>query len=365
MKIIYFVTVDLQSSSGVAKKINSQVNALRDLGANVEIITVYPHANIVLSRTVSALYNDYTMNKKLRHVISKLSENDIIYMRFPYPSYAFFKTVTGNRTCKIVTEHQTIEIQEQLLKKHHIYVLMELLFGKRIRESIDAFVGVTEDYTVHQLNRIKDYKKPHITIGNGIDVDTVKIRNPPRFTRQSMELLSVANMSSWHGLERVIMGLKAYSGGTDARLHLVGDGGERDKLIRLTHDLDVRDKVIFHGFKSGRSLDEMFDMCHLAIGSLGLHKLKTKQSSSLKSKEYCSRGIPFVEEITDLDFTQNFPYIFEVPADDSPVDIEALIAFCDHIYQDDLHHHKMREYAKRNLEWKIKMNELKNFLSGL
>ena len=46
----------------------------------------------------------------------------------------------------------------------------------------------------------------------------------------------------------------------------------------------------------------------------------------MKNREYAARGIPFVYSEMDEDFDDR-PYVLKVPADESEIDMEQLIAF--------------------------------------
>jgi hypothetical protein len=149
------------------------------------------------------------------------------------------------------------------------------------------------------------------------------------------------------------------------QLHIVGTGPELPNLENLIRTLEIRDHVIFHGFLKGDDLDRIFDQCHLAVGSLGIHRIGLHQISILKAREYCARGIPYLIAGSDPDFPDDFPYILRFSSDESPIDIDRVIVFMTGIYQDPDHPQKMRHYARVNLDWSIKMKKLKVFLEGL
>ena len=57
---------------------------------------------------------------------------------------------------------------------------------------------------------------------------------------------------------------------------------------------DLKDKVIFHGALFGAELDDVFNQCQFAIGSLGRHRSGITRIKTLKNREYATRGIPFI-----------------------------------------------------------------------
>jgi len=63
-----------------------------------------------------------------------------------------------------------------------------------------------------------------------------------------VHLLMVSRLSGEKGIDRAIRALAHVNAqGARACLHLVGEGGEHERLRLLAEDLDVSDRVIFHG----------------------------------------------------------------------------------------------------------------------
>jgi hypothetical protein len=133
----------------------------------------------------------------------------------------------------------------------------------------------------------------------------------------------------------------------------------------MADELGIRNSVIFHGFKTGEDLDRLFDQCHIAVGSLGIYRKGLSQTSELKAREYCARGIPSVIACQDPDFPDEYPYVLHVPANDAPISIEQVLAFAQEICTDPGHPAKMRSYARDHLDWAAKMQKLKTFLETI
>ena len=206
--------------------------------------------------------------------------------------------------------------------------------------------------------------KPHITIGNGYNVGPTPLRNVPEFSN-NLDLLCVANVSPWHGLDRLIRGLAMYNGPPKVVLHIAGGGEELHHLKQIASDLGIEDQVIFHGYQTGASLERLFSGCHVAVGTLGIHRKGMTQGCDLKSRLYCARGIPFIIACDDPDIPDDFPYTFRVPPDESPVCVEKIVEFAKNVYRDPQHPQKMRAYAQEHLDWSVKMSQLKEFLEML
>jgi len=381
MKVVYFFRSSLLQNSGVDKKITSQINSLRT--NNVDCIA-YP----VFWEDIPAIHNKYVqiirrsffyfplrvinivkrellIIKKMRDALSSLTENDILYMRIQYPSFLLSRLLSRVRTCKIVIEYQTIEPVEYRLKRKYLYLIIDLFHGDAIRKYADAIVGVTDEITRYQLNRSGITNKPHITLGNGFDVASVHVRDPRQYDNTELHLLCVANVSKWHGLDRLLKGMAEYPGNTRIIFHIAGDGDEIMSLRQLVEKFNLWNQVIFHGFKTGEELDTLFNTCHIAVGSLGIHRKGLTQTSELKAREYCARGIPYIIACADPDFPDDFPYIHRVSPNDSQIDIEKIIEFAQMVCADPDHPRKMRAYALEYLDWDVKMKTLKAFLETL
>jgi glycosyltransferase involved in cell wall biosynthesis len=276
-------------NSGVNRKISAQVRYLSKYGIDS---TIYPiiktrapthltdNRNRLLqipgikefSSTFEKIYREYQCNKTLEVLISSLFSDDFIYLRTPYPSPHLSIILQKKRKCKIIIEYQDIEPNEYRSKGKYWYLLIDSLFGDALRRYTDAIVGVTEEITQYELKRSGETDKPHITIGNGIDSKSVPVRNFRENNNSQLHLICVANVSRWHGLDRLLNGMAIYRGNSHIFLHIAGEGADIPSLKQLVEKLNLQNHVIFHGFITGIDLDILFNSCHIAVGSLGIHR---------------------------------------------------------------------------------------------
>ncbi|QSZ67889.1 glycosyltransferase [Methanofollis aquaemaris] len=375
------MTPDRDLGSGVNKKLVSQVSNLSSLGMDAKLVLIgiinsdgpysdyiaaYPLRDITGRNIVMRVRRLWEMRRIFRNTIRFLGASDILYLRGSAPILSCpFNIIRCFRTCKLVIEHQTIEEKELKLNNQSLEIWLDRLFGDFLRKQSDAIVCVTDEIAEYQLRNSGHFAKPHVTIGNGFEVATVSMRRSPILQSDEVHFLCVAMINPWHGLDRLLQGLATYNGTSKVILHIAGDGPELPRLRQLTDDLGIVDRVIFHGFLSGRNLDALFDQCHVAVGSLGIHRIGLKEASILKAREYCARGIPFIYGISDPDFPVDFPYILYLPADESPIDIEGVLAFAKKVCGDPDHPQKMRRYAEEHLDWSVKMKTLKEFLETM
>ena len=163
----------------------------------------------------------------------------------------------------------------------------------------------------------------------------------------------------------MIAGLGEYyknGGKRDVVFHIVGGVHPNERyrankyhpgLQAIIDKYGIADKVIFHGTMFGKELDEVFNQCQFAIGSLARHRSGITVIKTLKNREYATRGIPFIYSEQDSDFDSQ-PYVLRAPADETPVNIQQIIDFMDSF--------KMKPEEIRctveHLTWKIQMQKV-------
>ena len=376
MKVTYIAVFDGNEYSGITKKIVSQAKYLRETGLDLTLIFLANRQVEFNQRYIKTCYCPTPPFKNFAHKlyyamsvaknISKiLKQYNIVYCRSVPPSPFLLKSISKKGESKFIFEMQSITENEAQLRNSKLNLLCSRFLFPAIFTKIDGIVGVTSEITKHYLNLSRDSSKPYLTIGNGIKATDFKVRQTPLYSNDRLELLIVANFQKWHGVDRLIKGISEYKGETNIILNIVGKGSAIQELKDLTSKLRLGDKVLFHGFRSGKELDILFDQCHIAVGSLGIHRIGLKEASILKAREYCARGIPFISAFKDPDFRDGFPYIKRFPADESPIDINAVMDFAETVLSDDNYSINMNNYAKEHLDWSIKMKKLSDFLKEL
>jgi len=370
---------DNDPDSGKIKKARAQVATLNDSGVTAQLIIVtqtFPKEekfddiqvfNVEKPRSEN-FFSKITRAKQIRSIIAGIltvsDTHDIFYyrgqFRLWYYPLIFFRPF---RKCIIISEHNSIEIKQSLLSHSYFAAFIDLLSGNVIIGQSDGIIGVTDEITRYWSRRLFYRNIPSTTIPNGFDTKSVEVRNLPPFDPHTIHILFVGNVSRWHGLDRMLRGIADYHGPFHIHFHIVGDGDEVENLKQIHNSMTTTADIHFHGFLRGPDLDKMFDRCHIAIGSLGLHRNRMKQASSLKVREYCSRGIPFILSNKDPDFSDNFDYCLQVDPADTPVRVEEIISFTHKVYENTHHPKIMRRYAEEHVDWHVKMIKLKEFIN--
>jgi len=370
-KLIYIAYIDKNKEVGVFKKVNAQCN---EFSKYYETILIYKNENnICIKNFNESAINEFknvlditydTKIKKIKnisvfnHFVKELISNEhpqILYIRKYNLLKSGIKIIKNYKLCSpkyVIYEIPTYPYKEELIinKRYLTYLLSK---------SFDDYMSRTADLlTVILGKEVKLHSKKYMPIFNGIDINEINIKIQNNINKNVINIVGIANISFWHGYDRVIEGLKNYYNINEnhkiiVNFHIVGEGAQLDDLKKLAYRYNLNDYVIFHGVTIGKQLDKIIDYCDIAIGSIANHRKGLTKDSALKNREYCARGIPFIIASKDNSF-KNFKYIHKISADEVPVNIEELIDFYNNIKDQD-YINEMREYAKNNLTWEAVM----------
>jgi glycosyltransferase involved in cell wall biosynthesis len=301
-----------------------------------------------------------SFRKSYKKILLEGDEKEIIYLRSYLPAFWFYKAVKKSKK-RIVLELPSNNFKEALLRKSYLYYWGICLFHKPILRNVDLIISVTREIIDIHFNPQK-WNIPCMIIGNGIDVNAVSLRqrSTPAVSKEYV-FTCVAEFTPTHGVDRLLRGLQQYRGEYAIKLNMVGTGSELRKLQELTAQLNLQN-VIFHGYLSGRELDAIFEDTDLAIGVLAIHRISIEYSSVLKAREYCARGIPFVNSGKDEEFPESFPFIHQIRSSEEPIDVNELVEFVKKVAVIPDYKSRMRQYATEVLSWDMKMKRLSDYL---
>ena len=115
------------------------------------------------------------------------------------------------------------------------------------------------------------------SISNGIDFRSIPLKTQRHGSPHEIRLLAVANIHFWHGLDRVIEGLRDYYAAPHqciVRLRIAGDGVETliAEYRRRIDAYSLAEYAEVIGPRSGAALDAEFEWCDMGIASLERHR---------------------------------------------------------------------------------------------
>ena len=379
MRILFLVYHGFSEHSGISKKIHYQVKGLRENGHDVrlcyygfaenghrcryiddKVLRDYGQGGLAGLRQrmdYTPIY-DYCLREGIEFVYARCFQNASPWLIsfFRKLRIAGIKSVTEIPTYPYDHEFDVFGWKERLGLK------IDQVFRRRLSREMDAIVTFSDATEI--------FGQKTINISNGVDFDSIPVHKPLFSQSCSLHLIGVAEVHIWHAYDRMIAGLGEYyrqGGPRDVVFHIVGGVHPHERyranvfhpgLQTIIDSYGIQNKVVFHGQLFGSALDEVFNQCQFAIGSLGRHRSGITVIKTLKNREYATRGIPFIYSEQDSDFDSQ-PYIMKAPADESPIDIQKIIDFMGHFTMQPADIRKTVEH----LTWKIQMQKVIDQLS--
>lgn len=374
MKLLYMTNVNLKGdiSYGILKKIFGQVNAFDQLGYDVDLY--FPCGNdYILYETDRDYYSCYgglksnsiinTLKRKSAAChLSKIMQNlnyDVLYVRFSslnINTLFFLRSIQGLTKCVILEIPTYPYIKEKYIRMQEPTGIKQLKFIKYcfidfvVRTMIKNFLH----FIVLTIPKKRLWGIPVVSIENGIDYNKVVDRKRIK-DKKTITLFAVTLIEEWQGLDRLVYGIHNYVNkkGNNGRINCViaGDGPVREKLKSLVQKLHLENSIIFCGKKSGKALDALYDQADIAIGSLGRHRHQANAVSTLKTKEYCAKGIPFIYSNDEPTLNGKESFALKVPADDSAIDIDAVIMLYNRMIDNSEVTKEMKKLARERYDW--------------
>lgn len=386
MKGLYISNIDPKKSVGYMPKILGQIQGFSQLGYDMELVCFNELSQVILLDfsqniehfSISQILSQANTNLMVRRIsllraaIKHIAQTmpDFIYLRYPRsePLYLVFLARIRQKFPKltILSEFPTFpydqEYKESCSHKDQIVFLLDKITRHYLKYFVDRVVAINYAHPIFGIETI--------SIDNGIDVQNYTSIDYFPGALDSINLIGVANVSPWHGYDRVIKGLGEYYRKSDNFLkvqkvifHIIGaQGAYLNNLLTLVQKEEVTDAVIFHQPTQGKELDNLFTDCHLAIGVLGGHRKGLEVMSPLKNREYCARGIPFIFSHIDPDFSDRFEYCLQLRSNETPIDIRNLIEFISELKDKHNVVSSMRHYAQETLDWSIKLRPVKAYI---
>ena len=371
MKILFLVYHGFSEESGISKKIHYQVKGLRQNGHEVhlcyydfdsrghrcryvddKVIADYGMGAIAAlrSRTQLDCIYYYCIDNGIEMVYARsfMNASPVLIRLFGKLNKQDIKCVTEIPTYPYDQEFKGYPV------KYKIPLYIDKIFRRALAAQMEAIVTFS--------NKESIFGQRTICISNGIDLDSIPLHNPKK--QQDIHLIAVAEIHYWHGFDRLVSGIGEYyksnPNGRKVYFHVVGWEDDRGTtsngyltVEQMARKYGTEKYVINHGKLFGDKLDEVFNQCVFAIGSLGRHRSGITEIKTLKNREYAARGISFIYSENDSDFDDK-PYIIKAPADESPINVVEIINYIDN---HDFNPSEIRKTVE-HLSWKYQMEKV-------
>lgn len=358
-------------SIGITKKIHSEISALRNLGYQVYYTAYNTNGVSVYDGEDKEIYSEkYTFPRgKLRiiyryfdlllcviHYVSSMDKEN----KFDY-CYARISAM-NSRYCRLLRLFK--KMGAKVLVEAHAYfpgVQMKGLKGKYIASTLNHRRNVLQEYvdlflTEGYVESFYGVKTLQVKIG----VDTSSLqRHIYNGSPGELNLISVASEQIYHGYDRLILSVADYVKKGFSRqinLHLVGELKEDTKNLITENGLEKY--VHCYGKVYGDSLNKIYAKCNVGVGPLAQHRIGGKKDTGLKTKEYFGIGIPYFYSGCEPDVPKDYPYILEVPSDESLINFNQIWDFYNSWRDNPNVADEMREFATRVFSWDSIMSEI-------
>jgi len=355
-KLLYLHMEIGNISPGVAKKVQDQIHGLKNRYSceyiKVEKKSVFALILIVYKKVLGS-------NCAVLYIRNKLFFN-----LFFLPLLIVKKRRNTVLVLEIPTPLDTLELEIKQ-SAHSFFKRFVSLWMLRVAMPLTLPVFNLVATVIEERSSYRKYIRNEIVVGNGIDTGRIVPVSGVQKQDGQFRLLAIGHISRWHGYDRLIEGLKEYigNGGMDkipVVLDIVGDGPESESLEKTAEKKGLRDKVHFPGEMRGNDLIELYMRSDACVGTLGAHRKGLSQTASLKHREFCAFGLPFITSAEDPDFpSDDVDFVFYQEPDESPVDVAELVGKLGALRRNDPNlRERIRTYAEDRLDWSVKFKPL-------
>lgn len=292
MKIAYIACIS-QDNLGVQKKIQRQIEHWRRAGHEVQCFFMAPHDSKPPPR-YSLWKRCNLLNPTLALLLSvRAYQPDCIYMRedtLPVSRFLRFLFWRKKIILEINSNYDTegrLDYASSFKAKRNFWI--NYAINHFFYHRIAGIVSVS-----HELLQLPHFLrcKEKIVIPNTIDIDSVTIQKCHNATLPVGLIFLGSPNQPWHGVDKIIQ--LARNLGDDFLIHLVGPQ-EKDIAV-----FNPPSNVIAHGYRTDYT--DILRKCHIAIGTLALHRNNMKEASPLKVREYLAGGLPVIIAYDDSAF---------------------------------------------------------------
>lgn len=308
MKIAYIFTLDPNLSTGIFKKIKSQIRYWQAAGHTVCAFHVRPVTSNFSPLSLDGLkknWRAYVYSLGLSGIVNRINTwqtlaNDVIRWDpdIAYYRYSRFWPGLGKlaRYVPLVTELNTVEREYfDRSKKWYLYhKLNKIHFFRQVSGIICVTNEICRQYSKNQ------YPGMRRVIANGIDLN--KYETLPPSNSETPVLVFIGHVSPWHGVDKILKLAELHPKWT---IHIVGEAEDYQPI--------EQDNVIFHGVLDREEYKQVFQKADVGIGSLAMHRNYMQEACPLKVREYLAYGLPVIIGYDDTDFRGNEPFILQVP----------------------------------------------------
>ena len=299
MKILYFACIDIDSESGVFKKIQRQADFWNKSGYETDIVIVSSKRNGLKADGIikiephsifKYLQNYYIFKYVFRIYATRKTlaavaphKIDIIYTRqvFWYPGFVKFTSLAPTIVEVNNNDISAISLSNKLTR-FFLAKARKIYFS-----NVKGVVSVTKEVDKSYHRNIKLQ-----IISNSYEIPknlSPKAPRPPKVI-----FMSTPNQP-WQGVDKILL-LASYL--NDYEFVILG--------WDPSNFPNIPKNVLFKGFLSGKTLECELASAGYAIGPLALHRKHMSTTSSIKVGEFLANNLPVILAYNETSIEGNF-----------------------------------------------------------
>ena len=368
-KLLVFTKNDvLSEKSSVGRKVYNQYRAFSEM-FDTYLMSISENKIVLIHKGKTKIVAEFDHWFKAMAAFYKCANECVkkynipyVFIRYPMSDQLFINMLKKmKKTSRIIIEIPTYPYDNEIKNygdtfKNRLAYYVDRLSRRKLKKNVYKIATYSEDKEIFGI--------PAFQVYNAVFVDDIKPREI-RETDGAIHILGVAEMQQSHGYDRLISGLYEYYKNKNEKevyLHLAGEGHEKKNYEALVKKYSLEKYVVFHGYCVGEKLEKLYNNSDLAVETLGLHRQGIDLSSSLKSREYLSKGLPMITSVKIDVIPEDYKYVLKVEANDNPVDINKVVDYYNSIYVDEQNDvvNDLREFAYDNCDIVKRLESVKD-----
>ena len=302
MKIAYLFHLN-EKNGGVYRKIANQIAAWKASGHNVIAFQVTRTA-----QTSQEQWHIYQYNPSIKKLCTRLKawddaidnilafSPDIVYYRFDMFYPALYRLL---RNTPVIAEVNTNDIGEFRLGSK-MRMLYNYFTRNLVLNNVAGIVYVAGELAL--LSHFRKYRKKHIIIGNGINLEECA-QLPAPFNLHPHLAFMGSPGQMWHGVDKILRIAEK-----QPLWHFDFIGISREQV-----GANSLQNIICHGYSNKKDYEKVLATADVAIGTMALHRKNMNEGTPLKVREYLAYGLPIIIGYKDTDFPDGAPFLLQLP----------------------------------------------------
>jgi glycosyltransferase involved in cell wall biosynthesis len=315
-QITYLLDWKFSPSTGVGKKVISQIEAWGSYGLQVELV-VATHKDHLKSWAEQELpikvygYSGIMTRRKARNdalkYAKKNNETKGFYVRFGILSLPLIFLFLKN---KVIIELNFKGFKEYKRRSFFLYLYLRLtrkfIFMKCLGACAVTY-EISDEFRAVTKSKVNSGVFPN-------SINLKKFKTLPLNHSSEINLVFVGSPGQvWHGIDRVIQLAEIFK---NFKFHVIGPS-------KPTGICD-RENIVFTGELYGTDLVEYLAKMDLGISSLAMERNNLMEGSPLKTREYLAAGLPVIAGYKDTAIDADSNYFLDLSNSTWPITNETI-----------------------------------------